>query len=443
MKEKFDEIIWKCMSSLRSNFAYEDCNKILIYLVFLKYIIDNKKITLNNENFEIFLDAQRMLDKADLDKEIVTNLNYTIENQLSLAKGTLTDFSNLYFKVNELNKSRDTDILIQLNSVNFENQSKDLIDSLKWFLWDNASSFSRIIGDEVSTKALSRLSKELLSIKENESFADFAYGLGLSSLEITEKVKCNITGYEINRQTATMAQMLLIISGNSTFDFYNQDVTTADINADSFDKIATFIPLGIKVKDLDNEQCSLLQEYNLPVKSTNLEVLIALKAIKSLKDNGEIVLTVSPNTLFSATVVEKKFRELIVNNYLSAVISLPSLSYGTSVATTLLVLEKKSNDSIVFIDANAKDFFAVTNKEKRSLNELSDEAILKIKNIIKDKQMITSVSFVCGIEEVAQNDYLLSPSRYVQTIKERETLSNEEIDSQLANLYKEIKKFIQ
>lgn len=443
MNIKFDETIWKCMDSLRRYFAYEDCNKILIYVVFLKYIIDNKKIPLNSETFNLFLDAQRMMDKGELEKDIVTNLNYTIENYFDIVSGSLTEFSNLYFRVVELKQSKRTSILEQLNDVSFENESDAIIDSLKTMLWENASSFGRMMGDEVSNKSLSRLVREILILKENEEFADFTYGLGLSSLEITKDVPCKLIGYDTNKQTSTMAQMLLIICGNDNFKIHNENVITANIAQSSCDKIAIFPPLGVKVRELDSGIGDLLQEFGLPDKSANLEVLIALQGLKSLKDDGKMILSVTPSMLFSATAVEKRFRELITNNYLSAVITLPSLHYGTNVATNLIVLEKNRNtEEVMFIDASSNEYFPFINKDKKNQNQLSYEAIDKITITVRDKQIIEGISSSCSADEIKKNDFSLAPSRYVQVKRKRETVSNKEIDKRLQQLYAEIKQLI-
>ena len=440
MKIKLAETIRLCMNSLRSYFDYEDCNKILIYIVFLKYIVDNKKIPLNNETFEIFLNAQRMLDKGVLEKELVTDLNYVLENHFDMTQGSLTAFSNLYFRVIELSTSQKIDIVEQLKCATFEKESDSVLDALKIVLWNNASSFGRMMGDQISSKSLTDLIKALLTLENGEQFADFTYGLGLSSLGIVANVKSELTGYEINEQASTMAQMLLIISENKNFHFYNQDVTMSNIALDAFDKIVSLPPLGLKVRELSCNQEALLQAYDLPVKPANLEVLIALQGIKSLKENGKMIMAITPNMLFSATTVEKKFRELIANHYLSAVIALPSLYYGTNVATTLIVLEKNRNkDNVIFIDASRNDYFSFVNKDK---NILSYESIAKLVELVRNKQTVEGLSYTCGIDEIQKNDCSLSPTRYVEVKRERVTLSNEEIDKRLCQLYAEIKQMI-
>lgn len=443
MKKMFYEKMWQCLDSLRGEFAYGDCNRILIYMVFLKFIVDNKKLPLNNDTFSMCLEAQRMFDKAELNQESIMKLNYMIENHFEMSSGSLTEFSNLYFKVIEMRKSQKSTILERLCDISFENENTALLEAIKMILWETTSSFGRMMGEEVSTKSLSNVMKELLLVQDGESFADFAYGFGLSSLEITDGKQSDVTGYEMNKNTATLAQMLLIISGKEKFAFYHCDATKADMYSDSFDKIGIVPPLGVKMRELDDTQKSLLEEFTLPVKSANMEVLLSLQGIKSLKENGKMVIAVTPSILFSATLVEKKFREFISNHYLSAVITLPSLYYGTAVATNLLVLEKKrKTKEVIFIDSSGNDFFLFANKDKKAQTEMTEEGIGKIVEIIETEQAIEGISYSCSVEELQKNDFLLSPSRYVQVVKKRERLSNEEIDERLRELYAEINRVI-
>lgn len=443
MKTNHNEIIWKCMEDLRSYFAYEDCNKILIYLIFLKYIVDNKKLPLNNDTFELFLDTQRMLDKGKLDKDLVSKMNYVIENFYSIPQGSLSDFSNLFFRATDTKKIDDEKLFAHLTDISFENESENIISSIKYCLWQSALSFGRMMGNEISSKSLSNLIGTLLNLKDNENYADLSYGIGLSSLEITKNIECSITGYEINRITATMAQMFLIISSQNDWQIHNCDSTIVGVEETTYDKIAISPPLGVKVRELTDEQKLLLEEFELPLKASSIEVLMILKSIKSLKKTGKLVVTITPNILFSATAVEKGFRELISRKYLTTVINLPALNYGTNVNTVLLVLEKNRRDDLItFIDASNNENYLFTNKDNKAFNEVAESGITKIDEICNNQQEICGISKVCTVCEIEDNDFLLSPVKYVQVIKNEERLSNQEIDEKLKVLYENLKEII-
>ena len=87
------------------------------------------------------------------------------------------------------------------------------------------------------------------------------------------------------------------------------------------------------------------------------------------------------------------------NNYIQSVIALaPNLFYGTSIATTILVLAKnKTNDTTVqFIDASAEDvnndgFF----KKATNNNVMEKEHIDKILEIFDTKRKYSPYRPIC------------------------------------------------
>lgn len=188
----------------------------------------------------------------------------------------------------------------------------------------------------------------MLKVENNENYADLAFGMGLSTAVITREKDCKIFGYELNKTTSTLAQMLLIISGKKDYEIKNVDSTIAEIEENFFDKIAVLPPIGYKIRELDNIY-QLLHDFGMPFKPSNIEILMTLKAIKNLKSSGKLVISVSPNVLFSANIMEKCFRKLLAEKYLTTVITLPSLYHGTNVATVLLVIEKSEKRKILYL----------------------------------------------------------------------------------------------
>lgn len=126
---------------------------------------------------------------------------------------------------------------------------------------------------------------------------------------------------------------------------------------------------------------------------------------------------------------EQKIRQyLIDNNFVEAVISLaPNLFFGTSIAVNILVLAKnKTNDTRTqFIDASGF-FDKATNN-----NILSDTHIEEIIKIFADKKDIPHVCKFVDNDIIAENDYNLSVSTYVEAKDTREKIDikvlNEEI----------------
>jgi type I restriction enzyme M protein len=143
---------------------------------------------------------------------------------------------------------------------------------------------------------------------------------------------------------------------------------------------------------------------------------------------------------------EKKIRQyLIDNNYIDCIIQLPdNLFYGTSIATCIMVLKKsKSENSTLFIDAS-KEFVKVTNN-----NKLTQENIETILNAFKERKDIEHFARLVPNSKIAEEDYNLSVSTYVEQEDTREKIDivalNAEIEKIVAReqiLREEIDKII-
>jgi type I restriction enzyme M protein len=100
------------------------------------------------------------------------------------------------------------------------------------------------------------------------------------------------------------------------------------------------------------------------------------------------------------------------NNFVETIISLaPNLFYGTSIAVNILVLSKhKTENKTQFIDASGEDFF----KKATNNNVLTDEHIAKIMDIFDKKEDVEHVAVSIDNTKIAENDYNLSVSSYVE-----------------------------
>lgn len=110
--------------------------------------------------------------------------------------------------------------------------------------------------------------------------------------------------------------------------------------------------------------------------------------------------------------VEEKFREyLIGNNWLEAIVQLPSnLLIGTGVQTTFFVInKKKSHNNIYFMNLNDKQFI-----EKKG-RQLVLNNIDKIMEMYKEKKEIENIASVIPSYQIIENNYSLSINRYISS----------------------------
>ncbi|MFV0537147.1 MAG: N-6 DNA methylase, partial [Dysgonomonas sp.] len=127
---------------------------------------------------------------------------------------------------------------------------------------------------------------------------------------------------------------------------------------------------------------------------------------------------------------EQKIRKyLIDNNFVETVISLaPNLFFGTSIAVNILVLSIHKNDNKTqFIDASGEDFF----KKETNNNVLTEEHIENIMKMFDSKEDVLYVSKCVDNDEIAEQDYNLSVSSYVESKDTREDINIDELNAKI------------
>jgi len=137
--------------------------------------------------------------------------------------------------------------------------------------------------------------------------------------------------------------------------------------------------------------------------------------------------------IFYRSGVEKKIRKyLIENNYVDAIIQLPSnLFFGTSIATCIMVMKKsKKDNSVLFIDATDECEKVTNNNKLRDAN--IENIILQFTN---RKDVDYKVKLVAKAD-IAKNDYNLSVSSYVEKEDTSEKIDIDVLNKQIADIVK-------
>lgn len=109
--------------------------------------------------------------------------------------------------------------------------------------------------------------------------------------------------------------------------------------------------------------------------------------------------------------------------------------YGTSIAVTLLVLSKhKTENKTQFIDASGDDFF----KKATNNNVLTDDHIATIMGIFDKKEDVEHVAVLIDNTKIAENDYNLSVSSYVETKDNRVKVDITKLNEEIATTVEKI-----
>ena len=149
-----------------------------------------------------------------------------------------------------------------------------------------------------------------------------------------------------------------------------------------------------------------------------------------LSAEGTAAIVEFPGVLYRSGAEQKIRKYLVSNNFVDTIIQMPqNLFFGTSIATCLLILKKnKADNRVCFIDAS-NEFIHEGNK-----NKLSPENISKIYNTYMNKEEIAHFSHVVTTSDIAEEDYNLSVSTYVEQEDTREKIDITELNSRISEI---------
>ncbi len=152
-----------------------------------------------------------------------------------------------------------------------------------------------------------------------------------------------------------------------------------------------------------------------------------LHALSYLSPKGKAAIVTFPGIFYRGGAEQKIRQYLVDNNYVETVIALaPNLFYGTTIAVNILILSKnKVENKTQFIDATG--LF----KKETNNNVLTDEHIEQIIRLFGDKKDVPHLSISIENTQIAENDYNLAVSTYVEQKDNREVIDITVLNAQI------------
>lgn len=174
---------------------------------------------------------------------------------------------------------------------------------------------------------------------------------------------------------------------------------------------------------LDKE--TIAKDLRNTVSTTKTELLFLALFLKSLKVGGRCASIVPDGVLFGSQKAHKTIRkELIENNRLVAVISMPSGVFKpyAGVSTAILIFTRTDNggtDNVWFYDMQADGFSLDDKREPIKDNDIPD-IIERFHDLEAEKDRArTEKSFMVPVQEIIDNDYDLSINKYKEIVYEK------------------------
>ena len=338
-----------------------------------------------------------------------------------------------------------------LNFGKFESNQIDLFGDAYEFLISNYAANAGKSGGEFFTPAsVSKLIAGLAMHKQDKvnKIYDPACGSGSLLLQAKKHFDAHIIedgfwGQEINHTTYNLARMNMFLH-NINYDKFNIELANTLLDPrfgddKPFDAIVSNPPYSVKW--IGSEDPTLINDERFApagvlAPKSKADFAFVLHALSYLSSKGRAAIVCFPGIFYRGGAEQKIRKYLIDNNYVESVISLaPNLFYGTSIAVNILVLSKhKTDNKTQFIDAS-KLFKSQTNN-----NILTDTHIEEIIKVFDSKTDMEYFSTSIDNTQIADNDYNLSVSSYVEAEDTKEIIDITKLNAELKTTVEKIDK---
>ena len=372
-------------------------------------------------------------------------------------KGLFADFDTTSTRLGNTVDNKNTRLAAVIKGVeglkfrNFEDNEIDFFGDAYEFLISNYAANAGKSGGEFFTPPnVSKLIAQLAMYgqKTVNKIYDPAVGSGSLLLKAKDAFKNHIIeegffGQEINHTTYNLARMNMFLN-NINYDKFHivlgNTLTHPQLRDEkTFDAIVSNPPYSVRWIGKDDPTLINDDRYapaGVLAPKSKADFAFILHSLSYLSSKGRAALVCFPGIFYRGGAEQKIRKYLVDNNYVETIISLaPNLFYGTSIAVTLLVLSKHKTDTKTqFIDASGDNFF----KKETNNNVMTDAHIKEIMKMFDSKAEVAHIATSIDNKKIAENDYNLSVSSYVEPKDTREVIIIEELNKEISDTVKKI-----
>ena len=275
---------------------------------------------------------------------------------------------------------------------------------LAYLLFNN--DLEDVFQEPSTPRGILKLVAKILDVQENDSVLELCSGKGNFFVELAllrENLK--YTGIEYNMAVNFIANIRSSLLDRDISLVLNDAMTYKA--EEKVDKLFANYPFMISIPDIEYIVKDFV-DFPDNIKRVSSDWIFNLKLVEQMKSGGRAVAIMTNGTTWNST--DRKIREYFVENGLiEATVLLPAkLLPGTSIATTLVIFSH-GNTNIKMIDAG-ENFTKDGRRTILSDNDMSDIMELLQKNSNK--------SITISINEIAENDYIINASRYLEKAPE-------------------------
>ena len=494
-RSELHRAIWQIANDLRGSVDGWDFKQYVLGILFYRFISENLANFINEQQrkvkgFENFEYAELSDKEAEFGKKETVlakgfyifpselfanvrknarndaNLNETLANVFTnienSAKGATSEddlkglFDDLDVNSNKLGGSvekrnqRLAKLLEAIGDLHLGNYGDNTIDAFgdayEFLMAMYASNAGKSGGEFFTPQEVSELLAEITTVgkKEVNKVYDPCCGSGSLLLKFSkvlgkENVRLGFYGQEINLTTYNLCRINMFLHdiNYNNFDIEHGDTLTDPKHWDDepFDAIVSNPPYSINWEG-DSNPLMINDPRFAPAgvlaPKSKADLAFTMHMLSWLSTIGTAAIVEFPGVLYRGGAEQKIRKYLVDNNYIDAVIQLPpDLFFGTTIATCVVILKKSKKDNkTLFIDAS-KEFVRGGNK-----NKLSEENRKKILDAFIARKDIEYFAKIVDNKTIAENDYNIAVSSYVEQKDTREVVDIRELNKEIEKIVK-------
>ena len=449
----FEKKIWDAACFLRGNMDASEYKSVVLGLIFLKYISDRfdekyRALKAEGDGFEedvdeytsegIFFVPSNARWNVIASKAHTPEIGTVIDEAMrSIEKENkrLKDILPKNFARPELDKRRLGEVVDLFTNIQMIEQGseKDILGrTYEYCLSKFAEQEGKLAGEFYTPSCVVRTLVEVLQPYHGRVYDPCcgSGGMFVQSAKFIESHSGNINdisvyGQDSNPTTWKMAQMNLAIRGiDADLGKYNADTFFNDCHPTMrADYIMANPPFNLSGWGAEKLADDVRWQYGLPP-AGNANFAWLQHMIYHLAPNGKIGMVLANGSLSSQSGGEGEIRKNIINaDLVECIVAMPTqLFYTTQIPVSLWFLSKnkKQKGKTLFIDAR-KMGVMVTRKlreltdgsedpEKNDIGKIANTYKAFVEGTLEDEKGFCAV---VTTEEIAKQDYILTPGRYV------------------------------
>jgi type I restriction enzyme M protein len=491
-RAELHRMIWGIANDLRGSVDGWDFKQYVLGMLFYRYISENLTLYINSGEHEAGNDSFNYADISDEEAEVARtdlvqtkgffilpselfqnvrkkapadeNLNETLEkvfrNIEGSAQGSVSedDFKGLFDDIdvnsNKLGGTvakRNEKLVKLLNGIgelklgDYKDNTIDAFgDAYEYLMGMYASNAGKSGGEYYTPQEVSELLTRITLVGKTEvnKVYDPACGSGSLLLKFAkilgkENVRQGFYGQEVNITTYNLCRINMFLHDIDfdKFDIGHGDTLTDPLHWDDepFEAIVSNPPYSIRWEGDANPLLINDPRFSpagVLAPKSKADLAFIMHALSWLSTSGTAAIVCFPGVMYRGGAEKKIRKYLIDNNYVDCVIQLSdNLFFGTSIATCIMVLKKsKSENKTLFIDAS-KESVKVTNN-----NKLTDANIQAILEAYSEKANKAHFARLVSNDEIAEQDYNLSVSTYVEQKDTREVIDIVKLNAEIKEI---------